>query len=82
MAFATALVTMLLLGTFDLDRPTRGLITVPDGPPCLVLALVLSKRAAVHRSLVLARSSYCDAGERRRRRLCTRGRSRLPRGGI
>jgi hypothetical protein len=27
-----ALVTMLLLVTFDLDRPTRGLITVPDAP--------------------------------------------------
>jgi hypothetical protein len=25
-----ALVTMLLLVTFDLDRPTRGLIRVPD----------------------------------------------------
>jgi hypothetical protein len=25
-----ALVTMLLLTTFDLDRPTRGLIHVPD----------------------------------------------------
>jgi hypothetical protein len=30
--FAAALVTMLLLITFDLDRPTRGLISVPDGP--------------------------------------------------
>jgi hypothetical protein len=29
---AAALVTMLLLVTFDLDRPTRGLIQVPDGP--------------------------------------------------
>lgn len=28
--FAAGLVTMLLLVTFDLDRPTRGLITVPD----------------------------------------------------
>jgi len=26
------LVTMLLLVTFDLDRPTRGLIRVPDTP--------------------------------------------------
>jgi hypothetical protein len=32
MIFATLLVTMLLLVTFDLDRPTRGLITVPDTP--------------------------------------------------
>jgi hypothetical protein len=29
---AAALVTMLLLVTFDLDRPTRGLITVPSTP--------------------------------------------------
>ena len=29
---AAALVTMLLLVTFDLDRPTRGLIRVPDTP--------------------------------------------------
>jgi hypothetical protein len=29
---AAALVTMLLLVTFDLDRPTRGLIRVPDAP--------------------------------------------------
>jgi hypothetical protein len=30
--FAAALVSMLLLVTFDLDRPTRGLISVPDTP--------------------------------------------------
>lgn len=29
---ASVLVTALLLVTFDLDRPTRGLITVPDAP--------------------------------------------------
>ncbi len=29
---AAVLVTMLLLVTFDLDRPTRGVITVPDSP--------------------------------------------------
>ena len=29
---AAVLVTMLLFVTFDLDRPTRGLITVPDTP--------------------------------------------------
>jgi hypothetical protein len=29
---AGALVTLLLLVIFDLDRPTRGLITVPDTP--------------------------------------------------
>ena len=29
---AAVLVTALLLVTFDLDRPTRGLITVPDTP--------------------------------------------------
>ena len=32
MILAAALVTMLLLVTFDLDRPTRGLITVPSTP--------------------------------------------------
>jgi hypothetical protein len=32
MVLAAALVTLLLLVTFDLDRPTRGLITVPDTP--------------------------------------------------
>jgi len=31
-ALAAALVTMLLLVTFDLDRPTRGVIRVPDTP--------------------------------------------------
>ncbi|HST18842.1 MAG TPA: hypothetical protein VLK36_14335 [Gaiellaceae bacterium] len=30
MVLAAALVTMLLLVTFDLDRPTRGLIKIPD----------------------------------------------------
>ncbi len=29
---ATALVSFLVLVTFDLDRPTRGLITVPATP--------------------------------------------------
>jgi hypothetical protein len=32
MLLAAALVTMLLLVTFDLDRPTRGLITIPSTP--------------------------------------------------
>ena len=32
MLLAAALVTLLLLVTFDLDRPTRGLITIPDTP--------------------------------------------------
>jgi hypothetical protein len=32
MVLAAVLVTMLLLVTFDLDRPTRGLITVPATP--------------------------------------------------
>jgi hypothetical protein len=29
---AAALISVLLLTTFDLDRPTRGLVTVPDTP--------------------------------------------------
>jgi hypothetical protein len=32
MVLAAVLVTLLLLVTFDLDRPTRGLITVPSTP--------------------------------------------------
>jgi hypothetical protein len=32
MTAATVLMTLLLLVTFDLDRPTRGLIKVPDTP--------------------------------------------------
>jgi hypothetical protein len=39
--FAAALVTMLLLITFDLDRPTRGLISVPDA------ALVATRAAMI-----------------------------------
>ena len=38
---AAVLVTMLLLVTFDLDRPTRGLITVPS-------AALASVRAAMN----------------------------------
>jgi hypothetical protein len=30
--FAAVLVCLLLLITFDLDRPTRGLVEVPDTP--------------------------------------------------
>ena len=30
--FAAGIVTVVLLVTFDLDRPTRGVIQVPDGP--------------------------------------------------
>jgi hypothetical protein len=38
MMAAAALVTLLLLVTFDLDRPTRGLIKVPSTPLVSVLA--------------------------------------------
>jgi hypothetical protein len=38
MVTAAALVTLLLLVTFDLDRPTRGLITVPSTPLVALLA--------------------------------------------
>ena len=30
--FAAGLVTIMLLVIFDLDRPHRGLITIPDAP--------------------------------------------------
>ncbi len=49
MAFAAVLVTMLLLVTFDLDRPTRGLITVPDTPYEALRASMLRPPAASHR---------------------------------
>jgi hypothetical protein len=39
---AAALVSVLLLITFDLDRPTRGLVTVPDTP-------LVSLRASMER---------------------------------
>jgi len=43
---AAALVTLLLLVTFDLDRPTRGLITVPDAPLVAVRASMALPPAA------------------------------------
>jgi hypothetical protein len=35
---AAAFVSVLLLITFDLDRPTRGVVTVPDDPLVAVRA--------------------------------------------
>jgi len=49
MLIATLLVTMLLLVTFDLDRPTRGLITVPDTPYASLRASMTLPPAASHR---------------------------------
>lgn len=46
MLLAAALVTMLLLVTFDLDRPTRGLITVPATPYQSLLASMNQSPAA------------------------------------
>jgi hypothetical protein len=43
---AALLVTALLLVTFDLDRPTRGLITVPDAPLTNVRASMVPPPAA------------------------------------
>ena len=48
MVFATVLVTMLLLVTFDLDRPTRGLITIPDTPYASLRASMIPPPAASH----------------------------------
>jgi hypothetical protein len=46
-ALAAALVTGLLLVTFDLDRPTRGLITIPTAPlTSLQAAMALPPAAA------------------------------------
>ena len=43
---AAVLVTLLLLVTFDLDRPTRGLITVPDAPLAQLRASMIPPPAA------------------------------------
>ena len=43
---AAALVTLLLLVTFDLDRPTRGVITVPSAPLVAVRASMVPPPAA------------------------------------
>ncbi len=46
MLAASALVTLLLLVTFDLDRPTRGVITVPSTPLVSVRASMALPPAA------------------------------------
>jgi hypothetical protein len=46
MLAAAALVTLLLIVTFDLDRPTRGLIKVPDAPLAAVRASMVLPPAA------------------------------------
>jgi hypothetical protein len=46
MLTAAALVTLLLLVTFDLDRPTRGVITVPSTPLVAVRASMALPPAA------------------------------------
>jgi hypothetical protein len=46
MLTAAALVTLLLLVTFDLDRPTRGLIEVPDTPLVAARASMILPPAA------------------------------------
>ena len=43
---AAALVTLLLLVTFDLDRPTRGLIRIPSAPLTSLRASMLLPPAA------------------------------------
>jgi len=46
MLAAAALVTLLLLVTFDLDRPTRGLIKIPDTPLVAARAAMIPPPAA------------------------------------
>jgi hypothetical protein len=46
MLAAAGLVTLLLLVTFDLDRPTRGVITVPSAPLAAVRASMVLPPAA------------------------------------
>ena len=43
---AAAFVSVLLLITFDLDRPTRGLVTVPDTPLVSLRASMIPPPAA------------------------------------
>jgi len=43
---AAVLVTLLLLVTFDLDRPTRGLIRVPNAPLIALRASMVPPPAA------------------------------------
>ena len=43
---AAGLVTVMLLVIFDLDRPDRGLITIPDGPIVAVRASMDAPPAA------------------------------------
>ena len=43
---AAAFVSVLLLITFDLDRPTRGLVTVPDTPLVSLRASMILPPAA------------------------------------
>jgi hypothetical protein len=43
---ASVLMTLLLLVTFDLDRPTRGLITVPATPLVAARASMIPPPAA------------------------------------
>jgi hypothetical protein len=67
---AAALVTLLLLVTLDLDRPTRGLITVPSTPLASVrasMALPPAAKGPTHRERdALARRA--TAKERRHKR--------------
>jgi hypothetical protein len=44
---AAGLITLLLLVTFDLDRPTRGLIRVPDTPLASLRASMALPPAAI-----------------------------------
>jgi Flp pilus assembly protein TadB len=44
--FAAAVVTLLLYVTFDLDRPTRGTITIPTAPLVALRASMLLPPAA------------------------------------
>jgi len=53
MIAAAVLVTLLLLVTFDLDRPTRGLITVPSTPLVSVRASMTPPPASPARSTSL-----------------------------
>ena len=64
---AAALVSVLLLITFDLDRPRRGLVIVPDTPLVSLRASMILPPAASSRGREHDRSVMQRAAQSRRR---------------
>ena len=66
---AAGLITMLLYVTFDLDRPARGLIEIPDaalvGAPCLYGAAAGGRRAPLTENRAATKSPFRPSSSRR-----------------